>query len=228
MKILGIETSTRTAGLAVAEGEKVAAETVLPREKSNSASLIPGLDRMLKEAHIQLGELRGIAVGIGPGSFTGIRLGLATARGLSLALGIPVRGVGVFDLLLADYRGDAERICPLIDAHSYGCYSALYEKAGGGYRRAREPMVCRPEELANKIEGDIFFLGPHVGKFRSDLKKLFGARASFDAEDRFPSAATAARLYDNPRAVHDDPPGSVGPLYILPGVRVKSVDRTPR
>ena len=75
------------------------------------------------------------------------------------------------------------------------------------------------------IEGEVFFLGSHLGRFRDRLSELFGARASFDSEDRFPSAATAALLFDAPAALRDDPPGAVAPLYLLPGVRVKSVSR---
>lgn len=114
------------------------------------------------------------------------------------------------------------RVCVLADAHSHGLYAAVYERDGAECRRVKEPFVCRPEALPGMIEGEVFFLGPHLGRFREPLAALFAGRASFDAEDRFPSASTAALLFESPTAVRDDPPGTVAPLYLLPGVRVKS------
>jgi len=225
MRILGIETSTQRASIAVSDGDKVIGELFLPEGVNNSASLIPSLDTLLRREGIGRGELKGIVVGIGPGSFTGIRLGIATARGLSMALGIPLRGVDIFELLLAEYAGGAGRVCPLISAHSYGFYTSLYEKEENGYRSRLAPFVCQPQDLVEKIEGEIFFLGPHLSRYREVLEKFFGGRASFDCSDMFPKASTAARLYESPRATRDDPRGGISPLYILPGVRVKSVSR---
>jgi tRNA threonylcarbamoyladenosine biosynthesis protein TsaB len=167
--------------------------------------------------------LEGIAVGIGPGSFTGIRLGLTTAQGLAISLGIPLRGIGSFDVLTADYAGRSPRVCPLVDAHRAGCYAALYERDGKGLRCTREPFVCRPQEMPELIEGEVFFMGPHLSRFRVAISAAFDTRVSFDNSDKFPAASSAALLFASPRALSDDPPGTVAPLYILPGVRVKSV-----
>jgi len=227
MKILGIETSMQRATLAVVEGDAVIAEANLPDGERPSASLLPTLDTLLRAHGVGLKELRGIAVGIGPGSFTGIRLGLATARGLSLSLNIPVRGICCFDNLLATYEGTASRVCPLVNAHSYGFYTAVYARDGRTFARVREPFVCQPAELAKMVEGEVFFIGPHLSKFREVLAQLFGERASFDGLDRFPTASSAARLHESPLALRDDPPGTVAPLYLLAGVRVKSVSRKP-
>jgi len=225
VRILGIETSTHRAGVALADGERVVASSVLPEGAPHSSSLVPEIDRMLAECGIGIRQVEGIAVGIGPGSFTGIRLGLATAQGLSISLGIPLRGIGSFDALVAGCGLAAPRLCPIADAHSHGCYAAVYERAGGELTCAREPFVCRPEELRRVIAGDVMFIGPHLSRFSGVLASIFGPHASFDRSDRFPDAATAARLYESPRAILDDPPGSLVPLYLLPGVRVPPVTR---
>jgi tRNA threonylcarbamoyl adenosine modification protein YeaZ len=227
MNILGIETSTRRASIAIAADGALLAEVVLPEDANPSAQLVPALDGLLKKCGLVPGDIKGIAAGTGPGSFTGIRIGLATARGFYAARGTPLRGVGGFDNLLAGCAGDAALICPLVDAHSYGVYAAVYEREGTEYRRMKEPFVCRPDALPGLIKGEVFFMGPHLGRFRELLAGLFGSRASFDAEDRFPAASTAALLFDSPAALRDDPPGTVAPLYLLPGVRVKSVSRKP-
>lgn len=264
MNILGIETSTRRAGLAIVRDGALLREAMLPDEANPSAQLVPALERLLKECGLVPAEIGGIAVGIGPGSFTGIRIGLATARGFCAARGTPLRGVGGFDNLIAGFaglgigsgasaspaaegvsppcggtrpfplppcgggRGRGElpvRICTVADAHSYGLYAAVYARGVNGYRREKEPFVCNTEELPGRVGGEVFFMGPHLGRFREVLVGLFGPRASLDAGDRFPSAATAALIYDGPVAVRDDPPGTVSPLYLLPGVRVRSVTR---
>jgi tRNA threonylcarbamoyladenosine biosynthesis protein TsaB len=227
MNILGIETSTRRAGLAIAAGGALLAEVVLPDVGSPSAQLVPALDGLLKQCGLVPRDIGGIAAGTGPGSFTGIRIGLATARGFCAARGTPLRGIGGFDNLLAGYTGGAPRVCPLVDAHSYGVYTAVYERDRAGYRLVKEPFVCKPDVLPGVVGGEVFFMGPHLGRFRELLAGLFGSRASFDAEDRFPSASTAALLFESPAALRDEPPGTVAPLYLLPGVRVKSVSRRP-
>ena len=227
MKILGIETSTQHASLAIVDGGAVIAEANLTDGVRHSITLLPTLDALLKAHGAGLDELCGIAVGIGPGSFTGIRLGLATARGLSLSLNIPVRGICSFDNLLAAYGGAAARICPLVDAHTHGFYTAVYAREGRSFTRIGAPFVCQPEELVKIVEGETFFMGPHLSKFKAALAQLFGERASFDGSDKFPTAASAARLYESQLAIRDEPPGSVAPLYLLPGVRVKSVSRNP-
>jgi hypothetical protein len=106
-------------------------------------------------------------------------------------------------------------------------YAAVYERDRVGYRLVKEPFVCKPDGLPAVVGGEVFFTGPHLGRFRELLAGLFGSRASFDAEDRFPAASTTALLFDSPAALRDDPPGTVVPLYLLPGVRVKSVTRKP-
>lgn len=227
MKILGIETSTQHASIAIVGGGAVVAEANLTDGARHSTTLLPALDALLKAHGMRPKEIGGIAVGVGPGSFTGIRLGLATARGLSLSLNAPIRGICSFDNLLATYEGTAARICPLVDAHTYGLYTALYARDGRSFTRISEPFVCQPEELSRVVDEGTFFMGPHLSKFRGALAQFLGERASFDDCDRFPTAASAANLYENTAAIRDEPPGSVAPLYLLPGVRVKSVRRNP-
>lgn len=211
--------------MAIADGERIIAETILTDDRGHSSSLIPVLDSILRKKGVALKEIKGIAVGIGPGSFTGIRMGLATARGLAVALGIPIRGVNSFDILLAGYAGAAGRVCPVLSAHSYGLYSALYEREGRKYQCVLEPLVCQPVELAGKVKGDVIFMGPDLGRFRETLQSLFGSRASFDDNDAFPMAAAAALLFESPRAIRDNEPPGINPLYILPGVKRKAAPR---
>ena len=221
MIILGIDTSTRRGSVAIAEGRKLLGERVIPAGARHSSALIPAIDSLLGECGIDRAELDGIAVGIGPGSFTGIRIALATAQGLSVALGAPIRGIGGMDLLVADYGGSEARICPVIGAQSFGLYAALYEREGEAFRRLAGPFVCPPDELPERVGEGVLIIGPDLDRLRDDLRRAFGARAQLAPGDSFPRAATAALLYDSPHAVGEDQ-APLEPLYILPGVRAKS------
>ena len=219
MMVLGIETSTRRGSVALAAGGGIVAEAALPEDRTQSAALLPAVEALLAGRGAAPRDIGGIAAGIGPGSFTGVRLGLATARGLALDLGIPIRGICSFDALASRCPAGEGTICTLADAHSHGLYAAVYERRGEGIERVREPFVCRPEELPGRIEGRVFFTGPRLTRMRDALAGLFGGRATFDAGDRFPEASAAALLFESPFALPDDPPDSLGPLYLLPGVR---------
>lgn len=227
MKILGIETSTVRGDLAIVEGGSAIAEIALAEGKTPSESLFPSLISIMKDKGLGISDIGGIAVGLGPGSFTGIRMGLAAAKGLSMSLGIPLVGIGSFDLLAADYGGRAETLCPIASAHSYGIYCALYRRREGGYSVIRDPFVCQLEDLAIESE-DIFFLGPHLSRFRELLDRTFRGRASFDDRDRSPRALTAARLFDSPVAVRESDDRPLVPIYLLPGVRTSTGKLTTR
>lgn len=219
MIIIGIETSSRVGGVALADAGRLLGEKALPSGERHSATLLPAIVSLLGDCGIGRDEMGGISVGIGPGSFTGLRMGIATAQGLAVSLKIPLRGVSSMDLLVADYSGEAGRLCPVLNAHSYGLYASLYEKGQDGFDCVREPFVCRPAELASMIEGDFHFLGPDLDRFRGPLGEAFGERASFDGKEAYPKASTAALLFDSPRAVRGDKGAEVSPIYILPGVR---------
>jgi tRNA threonylcarbamoyladenosine biosynthesis protein TsaB len=223
VRILGLETSTREGSVAVAEGERTLAAERIPADLLHSASILPELDTMLRREGLRLADLDGIAVGIGPGSFTGIRLGVAIARGLSAATGLPLRGIGSFDILLGGFQGKAKRVCPLVSAHSYGCYTALYEKRDASFTCVRGPWVSQPDELKKVLEGKLFFLGPDLSRFEERLARVFGSRASFDRRDTFPRADVAARLYSRAKPPNGGTAEEISPLYILPGVKREKV-----
>jgi len=106
LKILGIETSTETGSLALLEGGETRARAEIDTHERHSARIIPILDRLLAEAGWTVDELEAVGAGLGPGSFTGIRVGLAVARGLSFALKIPLKGVSSFEALARGTEGE--------------------------------------------------------------------------------------------------------------------------
>jgi len=126
MLILGIETATMTGGLALLNEERLISEYTLNVRTTHTARLMPALDRVLKDSSVDKSEIGGIAISIGPGSFTGLRIGLATAKGLALGLGVPLVGVPTLDALARNIPFAMYQICPMLDAKKKEVYYSLF------------------------------------------------------------------------------------------------------
>ena len=126
MRVLGIDSATLVAGMAVVDGERVIVEGFLQTRKTHSERLLPLIDFWLREAELSLSDLDGIAVTLGPGSFTGLRIGLATAKGLALGAGKPLLGIPTLDALALNLTGVPGFICPILDARKSEVYTAVY------------------------------------------------------------------------------------------------------
>ncbi len=156
-----------------------------------------------------------IAVGLGPGSFTGLRIGIATARGLAAATGLPVAGVGTLDALARGIAaaGAEGEVLPVLDGFRGEVFAALYSRSG---ERLWEPLVCRPEELAERLAAlpqPPSVAGPGAVRFRQELARD-GVRIADDAD---PIHRVAARHVCALAAEADgDGEGSLAPIYLRP------------
>ncbi|RKY01883.1 tRNA (adenosine(37)-N6)-threonylcarbamoyltransferase complex dimerization subunit type 1 TsaB, partial [Candidatus Poribacteria bacterium] len=126
MRVLGIDTSTTTGSIGLIDGDKVVAEHVLDVMETHSSRLMPAIDQMLKKAGLSIWDVDLIAVSKGPGSFTGLRVGVATAKGLAYALRKPIVGVPSLDVLAFGVKFFDGLICPLLDARRGEVYGAIY------------------------------------------------------------------------------------------------------
>jgi tRNA threonylcarbamoyladenosine biosynthesis protein TsaB len=195
MLILAFDTATDVATSAlVSDGE------VLGERTSRAVSLLEDVDALLRQAGARTADVDALAVGIGPGSFTGVRVGLATARGLALALGIPVAGVSTLDALA---RG-APGAVPVVDARR----REIFVLQG-------EPRVLAPEEL-DLARGTVC-VGSGAVRYRSVLESMGAEIPPDDDERHLPRARFHAQL-----ARDFGPAESVEPLYL----RVPDADRT--
>lgn len=130
MLIIGIESSALVASVAIVRDDILLAEYTVCNTKTHSQTLMPMLDEIVKNADIELSEVDAVAISRGPGSFTGLRIGSATAKGLGLALNIPLIEVPTLDALAYNLAGTGDSIiCPIMDARRQEVYSALYEAA---------------------------------------------------------------------------------------------------
>lgn len=164
MKMIGLDTSTETGGVALLEGTRVAAEYTLSLQRSfHSERLLPAVDLVLQEAgwSARRPPVEGIAVAVGPGSFTGLRIGVVTAKALAYVWDVPVVGVSTLEALAYQAAGGARIVCPLLDARNGNVYSAAFDLAGHGPRAVLPPKLRAVSELLADLEA-LFSAPPDV------------------------------------------------------------------
>lgn len=207
MKILAIETSTEKGSVALLAGAAPVAQAVLPTRERHSAGIIPLLDDLLGRAGWALSELAAVGTGLGPGSFTGIRVGLAVARGLAFSLKIPLKGVSSFAALARGAGGEG-RIAVLDDARRGRVYCALYEKQGAVLSALRPPS-CLPADEAVRLVRGARLLTPHRERLRAVLP------ADVALEESWPDACWVGRIAGEMMAADpSDESSSALPLYL--------------
>ena len=177
MKILGIDSSGMVASVAIVDGDTVIAEYTMNHKRTHSETLLPMIDEIVKTSEMKLEELDAIAIASGPGSFTGLRIGAATAKGLALAIGKPIIPVKTCEGLAYNMWGADGVICPIIDARRSQVYTGLYTVMGNvDVIMNQEPMdIHQLIEKVNVICGgsgdeaprQITFLGDGVPIYES-------------------------------------------------------------
>lgn len=197
MKILAIDTSTKFLSVAVVNGDRVIASYHRKAEMRHSARLIPTIDSVLKKAKLRPSDINGLAVSIGPGSFTGLRIGVTAVKTLAFALKKPVAAIPTLDVIAENARRHACLICPVLDAKKRKVYAALYKSDGNMPRKISGYLLVHPDELVDKINSmpakKILFLGDGVDVYKEKFEKL-GARAEFYGDGWQPRASVVARF----------------------------------
>ena len=178
MKILALDSSGLVASVAVLENDNCIAEYTINYKKTHSQTLLPMLDEISKMIELDLNTLDAIAVAAGPGSFTGLRIGSATAKGLGQALNKPLIGVPTVDGLAYNIYGTDKVICPLMDARRNQTYTGLYEfvSKDKGYelKIVKEQCAVALDEIIeeiNKLGKEVIFLGDGVPVFSAQLEE---------------------------------------------------------
>jgi tRNA threonylcarbamoyladenosine biosynthesis protein TsaB len=181
MKILGLDTATLRGSLGIIDDDEVVAEYALQREETLSARLLPAIQTLLAEARLDLHEIDGIAVSLGPGSFTGLRVGLSAVKGLALATEMPVAGIPTLDALACNIPFTPYQICPLLDARKGQIYTALYKNRAGGFLEQVTPyQVLSPAALIEAIpHQETVFLGDGVEVCREVITQRLAEKALF-------------------------------------------------
>jgi tRNA threonylcarbamoyladenosine biosynthesis protein TsaB len=179
MHILGIETATKTGSVAIATEGRIVAEYTLNIELTHSERLMATVDRVLKDTGMTMADIDGFGVSIGPGSFTGLRIGVATVKGLSFTSGKPAAAVPTLYALAWNIPYALQPICPLLDAKKKEVYAALYRYEGKALvQEMRETAIALPD-LAALLGGEVIFTGEGARLHQTEILRLFGDRAHF-------------------------------------------------
>ena len=154
--LLAVDTSTRYAGVALADESRVIACRFWYSTVNHTAELMPALAQTLQSQGLTLGDLRGIAVALGPGGFSALRVGMSVSKGLAVAAKKPLVGVGSLDLEAYPYLASGLPVCALLDAGRGEVATAHFGPDG---RRTREDLICPAEEVLASIQEPTLFCG---------------------------------------------------------------------
>lgn len=188
MRILALDSSGLVASIAVVEAGQIEEETIaeytVNYKKTHSQTLLPMLDEVAKMIELDMDTIDAIAVAAGPGSFTGLRIGSATAKGLGLALNKPLIHIPTLEGLAYNLCGTDKIVCPIMDARRGQVYTGIYEFDGRNLVVLEDQMAVSIEELGEKLQNydrEIIFLGDGVPVFKSALVEriMAGRKISF-------------------------------------------------
>lgn len=194
--ILAIETATPHGSVALVEGGAVAAETFLPGGRQGSETLLSAVAGMLDARGVAPTGISCIAVSAGPGSFTGLRVGMAAAKGYCFGWGLPMALVPTLEALASRFPEEGRVICPVLDARKKEVYAALFRREGGSLLRLSPDLAVPPGALFDCLpEGEIVFCGDGLSRYGPVLRDRLGERAAFiEGPEGLPSAGAVGVL----------------------------------
>lgn len=172
MKILAIDSSGTVASVAVTDNGALIGEYSINNNLTHSQTLMPMVSKLLEDLALKPNDIDIFSVAIGPGSFTGLRIGISMIKGMAQALSKPVIGVSTLDGLAMNISLFNDLICPMIDARNDNVYTALYTNSGGQLRLESDYMAVHIEQLIDAIppEKTVIFLGDGALKYNDMLK----------------------------------------------------------
>ena len=202
MKILALDSSGLVASVAVVEDDNLCGEFTINYKKTHSQTLLPMLDEVVRMIDLDLNTIDAIAISGGPGSFTGLRIGSATAKGLGLALDKPLIHIPTVDALAYNLFGHRDMVCPLMDARRNQTYTGLYEFEQGVMNTVQEQCAVGIDEIIaqiNLMNRAVVFLGDGVPVFESYIRENCKVPYSFAPahmnKQRAASVAVLAKTY---------------------------------
>jgi tRNA threonylcarbamoyladenosine biosynthesis protein TsaB len=217
--ILGISTSTRQAGCAIGGHEGVLAMVQSARGKRHAETLAPSIDVLRHHAQVDLDEIGCIAVDVGPGLFTGLRVGIATAKAMAHALRVPMIGIASLDLVAFPVRWTHRLVVAAIDARRGELFMARYKQVPGGIQRLDDYVVCSPDDLASELlatPDDILMVGDGALRYQERFQGIVRVEMA-DQGLAYPSAASLVQLA-HPKALREEfvYPSELSPIYMRP------------
>jgi tRNA threonylcarbamoyladenosine biosynthesis protein TsaB len=180
MIVLAIDTSTQTGGVAVLRGDSLLAQVEATSTRTHAKRLMSAVDSALRMAGMGVDECDGLAVTTGPGSFTGLRIGISAVKGLGFAMGKPVAGVSTLDVLAYQFPWFPDLVCPMLDARKEEIYTALYRCShDAGLEKITSDCAVEPTQWLMQIKAPCLFVGDGAVVYRDLIEECLGSRAQF-------------------------------------------------
>lgn len=216
MKILAIDTATSFGGIAILEDDRIIVESADSSKESHSEKLLPFIDNLLKSNRINLRDIDCFAAAIGPGSFTGLRVGIATIKGLAWSLKKPVIGISTLKALAMNIQDADKLICPLLDARKNEVYAAVYKWDGDNLAAEKEDCAILPNELIKSLNKPTVFLGDGIDIYGDIFKNALGDNAIFAPHNlwRIKASNIAKLAFIEIKNGNVQPPESIMPNYL--------------
>jgi tRNA threonylcarbamoyladenosine biosynthesis protein TsaB len=216
MKILALDTATNSCSVAATDDGKLAAELTISKNQTHSKHLMELIHSVLENAGFGVVDLDGLAVTIGPGSFTGLRIGISTIKGLAHALGKPVVGVSTLKALARQCGQTPHLICPLLDARKGEVYAATYRFNADRLVQKTSERAMSPEDAVEGIKSLCVFIGTGALLYRQRIVAATGSLAHFVPEGQNIIRASSVAFQSMPRFEANDTDGIAGlvPHYI--------------
>ncbi len=215
--ILALELSGMCGSIALVSQGLTVCEHSLYTPKTHSQRLIDLIDRIICDSEISWDEISAIAVSLGPGSFTGLRIALSTAKGLAMAFGKQLIGIPTLDGLANQLHHFPTLVCPIIDARKKEVYTALYKcDASGVPNKKSDYMVLSPIDLISLIKEPTIFVGDGVTVYGDEIRENAGDLAIFSPIELNFTRASSIGMLATKKYLADDflDPATASPLYV--------------
>jgi len=227
MKILGVDTSSKFLTLALLSNNEVIAEINLDAYRRLSSLLVPSIKDILRKSDIALEDLDGFAIGTGPGSFTGLRVGITTIKALALSLNKPVAGICSLDILARNVFVENHKVCTIVDAKRDNLFCCIYEFKKGRLRRLIRHSLININELLKKIDEKTIFLGDGIIPYAKIIKR-YNKKAIFVPEQLwYPKASNLVIMaYDKFKRGSFIDVDRLAPFYLYPKeCQIKNINK---
>ena len=216
MRLLAIDTATSVCGVALAHHGSVEAAVSLDTGQTHTRVIMHTIMSIMRFCGVGLQQIDGFAVTQGPGSFTGLRIGISTVKGLATALDKPMIGVSTLEVLASQAPALCAMICPMIDARRGEVYWALYRRQGGELTTVLPEQVGPAEKAVEQIDCACCFIGNGAMAYRHSIEPLVRAEGHWvsEGESRLDPAAVAQigwRLFRSGRSID---PALFAPVYL--------------
>ncbi len=217
MKLIGIDTSSHLGSVSVTEDRRLLGECLLNLGPMHSENITSSIDWLLKTLDVKKDELQGVAVSVGPGSFTSLRVGVVTAKSLAYALGLKIIGVSSLESLASNVPFTDKKICTLVDAKRKEVYSSIFQYHNGTIRQIRDEEIQKVEDLCKSLNESTVFIGDAAANYKDVLIRHLGDLAVVVNGESFnnPKSSHCAFIgYDKLKEGIEDDPMELVPNYL--------------